>query len=492
MISMNEQSSAVGAETPAMRSGFPNYFDKPFRVVQILVTIVAIGSLIGSSIVVVHPQRFIRLQGFSPLALGGAILAFFLASALWALAARVHRAHWWIFSFLILARIGVFFLFGNASFPGASDPSAYSLIARNILMGKGILLDSFYDITTVKFWTLYPPLYPILLSAIYEFFGANPFSIFFLNLFVQILAAFSLFRLCRELHGAKAGIAAATIYLAWPVSIFSVIVAHKEDLAILLFSEVVLSFLRQRRGIALKESMRLGIAAGLLALCQPAWVSSVAFLGIIPLVALGWSRTLRVAGTAVPFFAAILLPWIVRNYVLYGTFVPLTSSYGISLLYVATNHFDALNQYYLTHHANELVGARAGWSMAIGVIHAHPAKYLLGRIVSLIYALCLETSNEVVFGTFSHSSIFLHFVAYVTQIFYAGMVAAAAHAIWRNRQQRMAWPLLILAALLAQMVVLGMWLEYGERHRYAITILLMVCVAINSASPRVRAAASPA
>ncbi len=243
------------------------------------------------------------------------------------------------------------------------DPAAYMTLAHNLIAGHGFGLFGH----GMEQKALFPPLYPFLLAAVGSVFPLNQPTIFALNFAIDLAAAWVIAQLAREL-GFKPLLAVA-IYLLWPSNVLFVSTPNKEGLTSLLC--VLAAWFAVR-----KAPVRFGLASGLLALTQPGLATLPAFFAILLRVPI-----LVSAGIA----ALVMLPWWIRNYIVLGTFVPLTTASGASLW---EGTFSP-NGYWLVPPKRLLVGDELRFSQVSAAeawawIKAHPSEYarhILGKLV---------------------------------------------------------------------------------------------------------------
>jgi hypothetical protein len=352
----------------------------------------------------------------------------------------------------VLLRLAAYFTLSGAHFPITTDPGAYAQIADNLRAGQGLVLNSAWG----PFRAIYPPLYPLLLAAL------GPL----LNPLIDAGIAYTLVRLGEALG--SNGKLAALLYLLWPVPIFLIAVPQKDTLAILLVVQTALAVVRLRTERRNVEIARLGLCSGLLALTQPAFAPFPA----IALLLL--KRDARVIFASASIAVLALLPWWVRNWLVFHSFVPLTSATGYNLVVAVTGYYAPLKQF---NARGELAGSRAAFHAAITFFAEHPAHVLLHRIGSTIRAVVIEAWPVTVYRESTRPLSIA--ILPLLELYWLALVGAA---VFRFRAVSIELKLLLVACLI-QFALFNFWFEFGERHRFLILPFLIFASAFGSGSP---------
>lgn len=439
-----------------VRASAVRYLDK---LTTAALAILSLGTVIGTAIVLFNPARFYLYVRPDALAAAIAIgAAAFFAFCVFA-AVRGHAVA--VIGLAIVIRLGAFLAF--AVYPGGGDSPLYDNVARNIVAGHGILWTNTFYLEPLAFRAYFPPLYSSLLAGTYAVFGPGPWPAFLLNAVADALVVLSLCQLARPLGYPKAGLVAGAIYLILPQTMLYSLGIQKESLAIFFLLQIVI-------GLWKRQAVRIGAFTAALALTQPAWLTVVAALGLAFIPRLGPLSLLALR--SLPLFLLLMAPWWIRNYLLLGEFVPLGTAYGHNLLYIATNRFDTIKQFVPL--GNEPAVMKAAYSAAIEIIRADPLKYFLGRIIRVVESMCLDGFPMQLLQYGKQPAHFIMAGFYTCQISYSLFMGTAAFALAKDRRSSVT--LLLLAAGIA--VIFGMWFEFSERHRYFITPLLALLIAI--------------
>jgi len=355
------------------------------------------------------------------------------------------------------------------------DPRAYVELARNLVLhGDFGVYESYLRIYCRAF---YPPLYPLLLAGWGAVLGFSTWSLLVLGTLIDGAAAMLIALLGARLGSGAAGCRAAWLYLVWPSVVFSAPLAAKEGFCALLVLALALAWLSERRGW--RGAVVLGGIAGLLALTQPGQAPLAALIGLVLWQRIGFAAVLRRGLMAAPVALLVMLPWWLRNWLVFGMFVPLTSAGGLSL-WVGNNANATGNWMAYPPQLRDLpeitVGKRAG-ALAVDWIRSDPtgfvrltlAKLLRACGVSIFGVVRLEAMSPTI-GTPLAASLWP-----LSHLSHAGLLALAA---WRAVSRAVPGTLLLLVAACAlQLVLFGVWFEFGERHRDFVTpfLLLLLC-----------------
>lgn len=388
---------------------------------------------------------------------------------------------------IVASRVALGLLALGRISPG--DPDIYPVIAQHLLAGQGYYFDQ-ADMGE-RVWALYPPAYPLLLAGWGAIAGFSTWSLEGLNLAVDLAAAWLIRRIAWQLGVPRAGMAAAWLYLIWPSLIFSAPLAQKEGLVSLLVLAVVHAWLSFDRGggDVWRGALALGVPAGLLALAQPGEAPLAALFALAVLPRIGWRRAAGIGVTAAMVAAIVLLPWWVRNWIVFGAFVPLTSASGISLW--IGNNADATGNWMpqptSLRGVPELQYAHRLAAMAVAWITGHPVDFIRLTLTKFIHAIGVGQFGPFRFVITSPPipaavGALLLPISHGAQLLLLGGGAAA---LWTRRSPALVTIALLLLAGFLQMGLFGVWFEFGERHREFMTplLLLAICTAASVIVP---------
>jgi 4-amino-4-deoxy-L-arabinose transferase-like glycosyltransferase len=195
---------------------------------------------------------------------------------------------------------------------GGGDAPSYVLLAKNLMEGRGF---TYASIPTA----FRPPLYPILLACLMKLFGTHwLIALRYLQFLLGLGTVYLVYRISRCLFGAEAGRAALLIGLFLPTLIYTTSEALTECMAAFLVATFLLLMLRQLFKGDRGSAAGLGIVTSLGALTH---FNLAALIAPAAWAALGRREgTARVRRLALICLLslAVVSPWIVRNWSVFG------------------------------------------------------------------------------------------------------------------------------------------------------------------------------
>lgn len=409
---------------------------------------------------------------------GLAVLAAWAAIAGWALGSVVRAAPRWQWGAFWLAagamRVAAALLTDGRISPG--DPHWYMVLAENLLHGRGLVLHEPYMGVDAR--ALFPPAYALLLAGWGGAVGFTTGAILVLSTVLDLAAAAAMVRLGDALESPRAGRAAAALYLIWPAVLFDAPLAQKESLATLLIVLLALGWVRAERRFAWAA---IGVPAGLLALTQPGQAMIAGLFGLALVPRLGLRRMLAVGVPAAAIAAAVMMPWWVRNWLVFGQFVPLTSAGGYSLW--IGNNPDATGSWEpppaSLHGLPEIAFGKAAAAIARTWIVAHPLDFVHVTIAKFLRA-CAVSDFAIDRLAAMRPPIARAVGAMLFPLSYGAhllLLGGGAAAVQVRRAPGLSVTLLLLAAGIAQLALFGVWFEFTERHRAFLTPFLLLAIA---------------
>lgn len=387
------------------------------------------------------------------------------------------RSRWPLWAFVVVAslalRLWVLQLIGTSELGG--DTLNNLRMAENLLSGRGLVIDDPFTVPNMR--ATYPPLYPILLAGVGVILPLSTLVITLLNTAFDFACAGLLVLLGRQLGLANAGRLAAMLYILWPTHIGLAPVARKEALIALFVVALLCVLVELARRPNIRLAAGYGVIAGLLALTQPGLVVLPALFALAMLPWFenkkAWLKAMLLAGGCT---LLVLIPWWIRNWLLFHRFVPLTSTGEYSLWVGATPTGDGtwVQPPRRFRQGDEFTMAAALGAEARAIIAADPVRYLFHCLTKFGKAMVSDV----------HGAAILRWVDPRTNATLAwcwAIVAALLHlaALWLAMffaATRRLDPLKsILLAGIAQMLLFGIWFEFDERHRYFLTPILLLC-----------------
>lgn len=355
-----------------------------------------------------------------------------------------------------------------------ADPMNYTHLAQALMEGRGMVVDDWRYGQDLRAY--FPPLYPLLLAGFWTLFGASAWSTLAMNTAIDIAAAWTLRDAANRLgKGPAWGNAAALVYLAYPAFALSAGIPQKESLTllfvVLLLRETAAWLVDGRWG----HGPRLGAWWGALALTQP----SLAVAPVAIALVLAWQRglgpTLRLGLTALPALFAVMLPWWVRNWLLFGQFVPFTTASGFmtnAILQRLAVPFPPGLFDLPEPERSAVIG-----KLARARIAGNPLSFLGETLRAQAVGFAYE---EASLARFRHTtppiSVADHArLAPLLQFSWLVLVAAALAGTWRQFRRREVGPIVCFClALFLAIGATNVWFEFGERHRYVLTPFLVL------------------
>jgi 4-amino-4-deoxy-L-arabinose transferase-like glycosyltransferase len=240
----------------------------------------------------------------------------------------------------LLVRIGAIVILGDRALDYSSDTKAYQDIAVN-LVERGRFITAIDPPHTLdKLYATRPPLTPWLLAGVYEVFGPTLRYGQLLLALVGVAACFVLYRLGSAVFDERVGLWACFLGAINPLWALFAAMPMTESIAILLYPLLALCCIRLFRVPSLPNAVLVGLLLGLNALNKPTILGFVPCFLLWLMIAIWplWRRALLVGGVATVVACAILVPWSIRNYGLFGRIIPVTVQAGWAM-YEADNPY---------------------------------------------------------------------------------------------------------------------------------------------------------
>lgn len=233
-----------------------------------------------------------------------------------------------------LLRLGVTIALGiNEPPEPGSDPQEYDTYAWNVAQGRGYRGMS-PDVTDQDHLTAYRPPGPSLVWAgLYVVFGHRYDVVRVSNCLVNSATILLVYLIGRRCFGGTVGLLAAAAYTVWPIALFYSAQLMSESLGTLWLLWYVLACLQFASRPSWVRAAGAGLLLGLALLTR---ANTVIMLPLTVLWAFWQFRGERrplVMSLAIPIVGmAALVPWAVRNYRVFGEFIPFSTMGGSVLL----------------------------------------------------------------------------------------------------------------------------------------------------------------
>jgi 4-amino-4-deoxy-L-arabinose transferase-like glycosyltransferase len=256
---------------------------------------------------------------------------------------RVTRFHFFAFiAAAMVLRVALALSYGNdiAGRSGAVDEVSYDMLAQRLATGHGFTFPRpWYPFTAANEPTAHwSYLYTLLLAALYTLLGHSPLAARLLQVGLSAVALRQTYRLGLLLFDRRVALVAAALASAYAYFVFFSAVLMTQTcfiVALLVAMEQALLLARGGRAVGW---IALGAALGVGVLFRQTLLLFAPFL----LLWCAWRRADRRAWrgalAAAACIAALILPWTVYNFAVFGDFLLLNSNGGFFLY--ASNHPD--------------------------------------------------------------------------------------------------------------------------------------------------------
>lgn len=384
---------------------------------------------------------------------GTAVVISFAWAVSAGLALTACQRRWWTLLAVIAVglRLGMLWItHGNPSL--TPDPHYYATLAQHLSHGR-----DFTDVVDgVQFRAHAPRLYSYLLTAFYFLTDGAKAAPLLLNTALDAGTATLIFLTARRIGAGQVGAAiAAALYLVWPHVVVQSVFAQKESLACALIMACVWTLASERR-----RPVQYGVCLGLLGMTQPAFFLMAAIFPVALLTRERWVAVARYLAIAAAVAVAALVPQTIRNWYATGGFAPLGTGAGMNLYINAVGAYQFPDQF---NHLPEAEWSRAMLATGVAVIASDPIAYAAHQAKAMSLAFALEHAQlwvlQGVPGLRTAPTDFL----LVMQVPLIALWGAAVGCL--RRRPEAALMLGILALGLVYTFAIGIWFEFGARHR---------------------------
>src|SRR5579885_185611 len=207
-------------------------------------------------------------------------------------------------------------------------------VAAAIAQGRGFSSPLRLVQTGPTVW--FTPIYPYILAGIFKVFGVYSYTS---NIVIRLLdnvfsacTVWPIYAIGTKAFGKRVGSLAAWIWVFFPMSLFfSTVWVWDTALTALMLTLIVAATLSLRGSDRVSRWIGYGVLWALGAMVNPGVVS------VLPALAL-WAvwplrnnlgKALRVATVSALIFTAGIMPWTVRNYVVFHKFIPFRSNFAL-------------------------------------------------------------------------------------------------------------------------------------------------------------------
>lgn len=203
-----------------------------------------------------------------------------------------------------------------------SDPDLYGQLAQNWVDGKGYTFHDGAGPTTGR-----GPGYPLLLAAVYVIFGSLFPAAVLVQSLIGSLICLVMYCTAKQVFGSWVGYTAALIGALHPLLIWYTPRLRYEPLLTLLLGLVMFWLLRIRDSQSFKDPLLMGLCLGLAALVNQVVIvlPFLLFAALWPVKACK-STLAKQLIVVLLAMAAIVSPWMARNYLVSGLIIPVHSA----------------------------------------------------------------------------------------------------------------------------------------------------------------------
>lgn len=262
-----------------------------------------------------------------------------------------------------------------------SDYLEYWNLATKLVTGEGYYV--MYE--NHKLYAFRPIGFPLLLAGLIKVFGAANWIPLFLNLLIYAGTIFVLFYTIRYVIDSAAAIFGVALFALCPALIVGIGFASTEQLALLLILGLFYYTIRLK-DLASYHGFIVGVLLGFSSLARTELQLMLLILIMyLAFTIQGWRNVIPKCINITLGMFVVMLPWIIRNYMVLGVFVPGTTNAGMTL-YQANGPLawggdltaEQLPQLLklADYNYSEVIWSRAGVHLALEWIVNNPIKFI--------------------------------------------------------------------------------------------------------------------
>ena len=212
------------------------------------------------------------------------------------------------------------------------DAAQYILIAKNIALGNGFNMLPDSNLLASR-----APLFPFILAGVFKFFGQGYWPARIFQVCMSSLVPVITYLIGKEVASKRAAMISACISIFYPFYVFYSAYVLTETLFVFLYCLSLLYLIRFIKTGSYRDSCLAGVFLGLSALTRPIALGFGLVFVICYFFIQGrrFNPAPRFSGTGLKGMAMILaamffiiLPWTIRNYIVFEKFVPITTEAG--------------------------------------------------------------------------------------------------------------------------------------------------------------------
>lgn len=215
--------------------------------------------------------------------------------------------------------IPFFFILSAYNHNLSGDEKEYEMLGWNIAAGHGYSLSSTapYELTALR-----EPGYPLFIALIYRIFGRRHIFVYLAQIILFYLTCVLTFRVCKEVFDAQVARYSAVLTAICPtLANYAVIFYSESFFTFLLLATIYVAILIRNTGHA-RWFMLFGIISGLAVLTKTAMIFFLPLTIVLYVLYIKKQRDIKIylrnIIMSIFLFTAILSPWVMRNYRLFG------------------------------------------------------------------------------------------------------------------------------------------------------------------------------
>lgn len=234
-------------------------------------------------------------------------------------------------------RMGWLVASGGLYAPPQEDEIDYNELAKSLLSGQGYSLEGQPQVNR-------SPGFPALLWLVYSIFGVQPIAARVVQAALLAGAVPLLYYIGRRGWSPSVGLLTALVFALYPFSIVWSRYLATENLLVVVYAALAALLVSPSRAGAWR-TLAGGVVLGLALLTRPTAI--LVGLGLVLWLVLVLPRREKLLKAALLLAGTVLAlsPWLVRNFVEYNQFIPLTSGYGSSaggyVFWISNNEYTA-------------------------------------------------------------------------------------------------------------------------------------------------------
>jgi 4-amino-4-deoxy-L-arabinose transferase-like glycosyltransferase len=378
-------------------------------------------------------------------------------------------------AWIVLAAVGIrlAFVIFPSGFTGDSLPDAirFSQVAKALLEGKGF---AEYGRRPTAF---VPPVYPAFLAGCYAAFGFRTLPVKIIQSLLGGLLCWVVFAAARRSLGDRTALVAAAWTAVYPELVVLSGFLYTETLFILAEAAVFLYLLSAFREDRMRDWILAGFFLGVSILIRTLLPFFPPFLFLACLLLREHRKRWKGIVVLTAIAVTVVLPWTIRNALVFHEFIPLTTGSGKELFigsdverggrYRHDESIEAMNA--LTRNArSETEQDRMLRAAALRNIRNHPFGYVrvcLGKAFRTVF----QVYENVPTGKPRRTNTF---ILVILSIFYYPLLGLAIAGLWITRAQWRLW--LPVTALFAYSLLLFSAMHFVPRYRIPLIPFLIV------------------